>query len=82
MKRRLIKKYLKRRERTKMHDPKGRAGRIHDVTGEGENQLSRRRGTFHLFKNKSRDIFSTDAAPAPPVGYRAEDYPDIVVEER
>ena len=79
---RLIKKYLKRRERTKMHDPKGRAGRIHDVTGEGENQLSKRRGTFSLMKNKTRDIFSTDTVPAPPVGYRAEDYPDIVVEER
>ncbi|MCB0566634.1 MAG: peptidoglycan-binding protein, partial [Phaeodactylibacter sp.] len=67
---RLIKKYLKRRERTKMHDPKGRAGRIHDVTGEGENQLSKRRGTFSLMKNKTRDIFSTDTVPAPPVGYR------------
>ncbi|MCB0595520.1 MAG: peptidoglycan-binding protein [Lewinellaceae bacterium] len=79
---RLIDKYLRKRERTKMHDPQGRAGRIHEVAGEGDGRLSKRRGTFSFMKSKTKSIFPADAAPAPPVGYRAEDYPDIVVEDR
>jgi len=79
---RLIEKYLKRREQTKMHDPKGRAGRIRELAGEGGNQLSMRRGTFSLLKNKSKSIFPGSAQPAPAPGYRAEDYPDIVVQDR
>ena len=78
---RLIEKYLKRRERTKMHDPEIRAGRIQDMAGEGEGKLSRLRGTFSFMKSKTKSIFSEDAAPAPPVGYREEDYPDIVLED-
>lgn len=79
---RLIEKYLARREQTVMHDPKGRARRIREIAGEGPNQLSMRRGSFSFLKDRSRSILSTDAAPAPPPGYREEDYPDIIVESR
>lgn len=79
---RLLEKYLKRRESTKMHDPKIRAGRIRDMAGTGDNQLSMKRGTFRFLKDRSRSILSAETAPPPPPGYRAEDYPEIVVEEQ
>ncbi|MCB9293631.1 MAG: peptidoglycan-binding protein [Lewinellaceae bacterium] len=74
----LIEKYLEQRARTKMHDPEGRAGRIREMAGEGENLLSERRNTFALLKGRTRGIFSESVAPPPPPGYREEDYPDVV----
>ncbi|MCO6493277.1 MAG: peptidoglycan-binding protein [Phaeodactylibacter sp.] len=73
----LIEKYLEQRARTKMHDPEGRAGRIREMAGEGDNLLSERRNTFALLKGRTKGVFSDSAAPASPPGYREEDYPDI-----
>ncbi|MCB0588530.1 MAG: peptidoglycan-binding protein [Phaeodactylibacter sp.] len=78
---RLLEKYLERRVRTHMHDPQLRAGRIREMAGEGDNQLSMRRKTFHLLKNRTKSIFSAETVPAPPEGYREADYPDIIVQE-